>query len=61
MVLMLKNLRKLNLSYTKISDISGFDVKNLRKLYLSDTNISDISGFDVKNLKEVYFIYIVQI
>ena len=37
--------------YTKISNISGFDVKNLRKLDLYNTKISDISGFDVKNLR----------
>ena len=27
----------LNLSCTKITDISGFDVKNLNKLYLHNT------------------------
>ena len=50
-----ENLSVLYLSYTNISDISGFDVKNLVNLILSYT-ISNISGFDVKNL-EVNLIY----
>ena len=46
-----ENLYVLDLSDTKISDISGFDVKNLSKLYLHNTKITNISGFDVKNLR----------
>ena len=43
----------LNLSYTKITDISKFDVKNLHSLDLGRTNITDISRFDVKSLLEI--------
>ena len=35
------NLHTLDLSGTRISDISGFDVKNLHTLYLSRTQISN--------------------
>ena len=47
-----ENLYELDLSDSKITDISGFDVKNLHTLDLSYTNISNILGFDVKNLRK---------
>ena len=51
------NLHTLNLSYTQISDILGFDVKNLHTLHLSGTQISDILGFNVKNLRALDLSY----
>ena len=39
-----ENLYELDLSDSKISDISGFDVKNLSVLNLHCTKITDISG-----------------
>ncbi len=37
----MKNLHTLDLSYTKISDISSFDVKNLHTLDLTYTNVNE--------------------
>ncbi len=48
------NLHTLDLSYTPISSIDGFDVKNLHTLNLSYTPISSIDGWDVKNLDTLY-------